>query len=102
MNALLRQLGYFAAAGVACFYVFVVLKGPNGIPTIQQKRDAIHQLEQRNDVLRQEITKLKDDIDRLDNSSEARDEAIRENTNKVRDRETVIYLPEGSSAPSRQ
>ncbi len=97
MGFLLRQLGYLAAAAVACFYVFVVLKGPNGIPTMIEKRHQIERMKQTNDDLRLEIQRRKTAIDQLKNSSDARDRAVREQTRKARKDDVTIYLPEGQS-----
>jgi cell division protein FtsB len=92
MLALLRQLGYLAAVGVACFYVFVALKGPNGVPAMMEKKEQIERLKQQNDTLRQEIERRRKYIDHLENSDETRERAIREHTHKSKGNETTIYL----------
>jgi cell division protein FtsB len=92
MNTLLRQLGFVAAAAVTCFYVFLVLRGPNGIPAMLEKRQQIERMKQENEAMRQEIEKKKIIIDQLENSSEARERAVREHTRKAKQHETTIFL----------
>ncbi|MBI5282155.1 MAG: hypothetical protein HY858_10770 [Candidatus Solibacter usitatus] len=102
MLALLRQLGYVAAAAVACFYVFIVLKGPNGLPVMMEKRQRIERMKQENDTLRMEIEKRRQAIEHLESSDEARERAIREHTHKAKGNETTIYLPEGETDKSQE
>lgn len=101
MSFLLRQLGFFAAAAVACFYVFIALKGPNGIPTMLEKRQQLERMKQENDSLRLEIQKRRIAIEQLQNSDEARKRAVREQTRKSMQGDVTIYLsdPPASSAP---
>lgn len=97
MISLLRQIGYVAAAAIAFFYVFLVLRGPNGIPTMLERRQQIERMKQENNALREEAEKRKAHIESLKNSADARERAIRENTNKTKDGETTIYLPPAGS-----
>lgn len=92
MNRLLRQLGVMTAIAIAGFYAFVVLRGPQGIPAVMEKRRQLHKLELENDQLRQEIERHRHHIQVLERDPEAREREIRERTNKQRPDETTIYL----------
>lgn len=102
VTSLLRQLGFIAAAGATCFYVFVVLRGPNGIPAMMEKRHQIERMKHENEQLRLEIDKHKDAIDQLQRSPEARDRAVREYTGKAKKHETTIYLPDENDPAAPQ
>ncbi|WP_321472749.1 hypothetical protein [uncultured Paludibaculum sp.] len=102
MFSLLRQLGFVAAAAVTCFYVFLVLRGPNGIPAMLEKRHQIERMKQENEQMRQEIERRKVTIDQLEHSSEARDRAVREHTRKAKQHETTIYLNDENDPASPQ
>lgn len=103
MSFLLRQLGFVAAAAVACFYVLIALKGPNGIPTVLEKRAQLERMREENDALRLEIQKRKIAIEQLQNSDEARKRAVRELTRKSMQGDVTIYLsdPPASTASPR-
>lgn len=92
MSFLIRQLGFVAATAVACFYVFVALKGPNGIPTMLEKRQQLERMREENDSLRLEIQRRKVVIEQLQNSDEARKRAVREGTRKSMQGDVTIYL----------
>jgi Spy/CpxP family protein refolding chaperone len=98
MSFLLRQLGFVAVAAVACFYVFVALKGPNGIPTMVEKRHQLERMRQENETLRIEIQKRKTSIEQLENSDEARKRAVRESTRNSMRGYVTIYLSDPPSA----
>ena len=92
MSFLIRQLGYLAVAAVACFYVFVALRGPNGIPTMIEKRQQLERMKQDNDALRLQIQRKKVVINQLQNSDDARKRAVREQTRKSMEGDVTIYL----------
>lgn len=94
MGRLLRQLAYVAAVAVTCFYVFVALRGPNGIPHALEKREEMQRMERENEKLRMEIKEHEEYIKKLKTDQETRERAIREHTNKQKADETTIYLPD--------
>jgi cell division protein FtsB len=97
MSFLLRQLGFLAAAAVACFYVFIALKGPNGFPTMIEKRHQLERMRDENEALRREIQRRKDAIEQLQTSDEARKRAVREGTRRAQPGDVVIYLSDPPS-----
>jgi len=102
MFTLLRQLGYLAAIAVGCFYVFIVLKGPTGIPAMLERRQQIERMKEENEELKQEIRRRDTSIRHLEQSGEAKERAVREHTHKSKDNETVIYLPEGQATQEKK
>jgi cell division protein FtsB len=102
MFTLLRQLGYLAAIAVGCFYVFIVLKGPTGIPAMLERRQQIERMKEENEELKQEIRRRDASIRHLEQSGEAKERAVREHTHKSKDNETIIYLPEGQQDPDKK
>ncbi len=99
MLAILRQLGYVAAVAVVCFYAFVALRGPHGVPQMMEKRQQLQLMEGENEKLRQEIRKHEEFIRKLETDATTRDRVIRERTNKQKPDETTIYLQEQGSQP---
>lgn len=100
MLTILRQLGYVAAVAVVCFYAFVALRGPHGVPRMIEKKQQLERMEGENEKLRQDIRKHEEFIRKLENDPEVRDRVIREKTNRQKPDETTIYLQE-PAAPAQ-
>jgi cell division protein FtsB len=94
MLALLRQIGYVAAVAMACFYAFVVLRGPNGIPAMLDRTSQVEKLEKEIKDLDTKIADKQNFINEVRKSPEVRDREIRRHLNKVKPGETLIYLEE--------
>lgn len=92
MSPLVRHLGFLAAAALACFYVIVLWKGPQGIPAMMQMRKDVLEQEAQNRKLRERLEHSKRRIRALENDPLEREKAVREGTNKQRPGETTIYL----------
>lgn len=92
MMALLRQIGYVAAVALACFYAFVVLRGPNGIPAMMERNRQAQKLEQEIRELDTRIQDKKNFLEEVRKSPELREREIRRQLNKVKPGETIIYL----------
>jgi cell division protein FtsB len=83
MLALLRQIGYVAAVAMACFYAFVVLRGPNGIPAMLDRTSQVQKLEKEIKDLDAKIADKQNFIKEVSKSPEVRDREIRRHLNKV-------------------
>lgn len=104
MMALLRQIGYIAAVALACFYAFVVLRGPNGIPAMIDRNHQVEKLEKEIHDLDSKIIDKKNFLDEVRKNPEIRDREIRKHLNKVKPGETIIFLedpPAPAKAPAR-
>ena len=94
MMALLRQIGYVAAVAIACFYAFVVLRGPNGIPAMLERTHQVQKLEQEIKDLDSKISDKQVFLNEVRKNPEVREREIRRQLNKVKPGETIIYLEE--------
>lgn len=92
MMALLRQIGYVAAVALACFYAFVVLRGPNGIPAMLERNHQVEALQKEIRDLDTKISDKKHFLDEVRKSPEVREREVRRQLNKVKPGETIIYL----------
>ncbi len=99
MSSLMRHLGFFAAAALACFYVIVLWKGPQGIPAMLRIRQEVIELEQQNRQIKEEIERRKQHIKSLESDPVERERAVREGTNLAKPDETTIFLSEEEPAP---
>ena len=94
MMALLRQIGYVAAVAIACFYAFVVLRGPNGIPAMLERTSQVEKLEKEIKDLDSRITDKQVFLDEVRKNPEVREREIRRQLNKVKPGETIIFIEE--------
>lgn len=102
MMALLRQIGYIAAVALACFYAFVVLRGPNGIPAMIDRNHQVEKLEKEIHDLDTQINDKKNFLEEVGKNPEVREREIRRHLNKVKPGETLIFLedqPASSAKP---
>jgi cell division protein FtsB len=94
MLALLKPLGYIAAAVLLCAYVFVLLRGPQGLNAMLEKRRQVREMEKSNAALREEIQRLRKRLDGIASRPDEQERIIRERTNKVKPGETIVILPD--------
>lgn len=102
MPSLLRQLGFFAAAALACFYIVVLWKGPQGVPAMMKVRQEVLEMERQNRELKEEIERRNQRINALKNDPAERERAVREGTNLAKPDETTIFLSEEEPAKPAQ
>jgi len=103
MMALLRQIGYIAAVALACFYAFVVLRGPNGIPAMIDRNHQVEKLEKEIHDLDAKIGDKRNFLEEVGKNPEVREREIRKHLNKVKPGETIIFLedpPASGSTPA--
>ncbi len=79
---------------MACFYAFVVLRGPNGIPAMLDRTSQVQKLENEIKDLDAKIADKQNFINEVSKSPEVRAREIRRHLNKVKPGETLIYLEE--------
>jgi cell division protein FtsB len=94
MLALLRQIGYVAAVAIACFYAFVVLRGPNGIPAMLDRTNQVEKLQKEIKELDTKIVDKQVFLNEVRKNPEVREREIRRHLNKVKPGETIIFLEE--------
>lgn len=98
MRAPLVRIAYFAAFLAAGSYAFFTLRGPHGIPWLLEKRREIHQMEDKNAQMDQEIERMRDRIKRLDSDPVEQELEIRERLKLVKPGEKVFITGKPESA----
>ncbi len=99
MKAPLVTTACFAAFLGAASYAFFTLRGPHGIPWLLEKQREIHEMEDRNAKLDQEIERMRDHIKRLESDPSEEELEVRERLKLVKPGEKVYITgkPAGSS-----
>jgi cell division protein FtsB len=89
MKSTVLRFGYGVAIAIAIVFAFVTLRGPNGLPELQRKRQEIRELEQRNVELERENRLKRERIHRLTFDSATQEMVIRERLGKYKPSERV-------------
>ncbi|MCC7496690.1 MAG: septum formation initiator family protein [Bryobacterales bacterium] len=100
-KAAARKIGLFIVATLAAVYMVNTLRGPQGIPALIEKQRAIHELQEKNANLRQEIETKRERLKRLDESRSEQEQEIRKRLKLLRPGETSFILPEGGAGASQ-
>jgi cell division protein FtsB len=73
-------------------YAFIVLRGPNGLPGLYNKREQIRQYEQANQKLQREIEEKQERIQRLQENEGELDYEIRQRLKLAKPGEKIFVL----------
>jgi cell division protein FtsB len=95
------KFGYLLAVLVAAGYAFVTLRGPQGIPALQEKQKQIRAIEQQNAGLAREIELRRERIRRLKEDDSEQELEIRQRLKLVRPGEKVFILQEPAAHRSQ-
>jgi cell division protein FtsB len=93
-----KTVFYLAALLSMGGYAFSVLRGPQGIPSMQENQRRIRESEQINEEFKRRIREYNLENERLQISPEEREKAVRKHTNKQKPGETTIILPHDAEA----
>jgi cell division protein FtsB len=94
MKAPLAKFAYVVAFLMVVCYAFVTLRGPHGVAALMEKRRQIHELEQQNVRLDQEIERKRDHIKRLTDNPGEQELEIRERLKLVNPNDKVFIIGE--------
>jgi cell division protein FtsB len=94
MSFLFRQLAYVAAFVLVGLYVFTMLKGPQGVPAMLERRQELLKTERENEALRKQIEEQKRYLEQLAEDPATRERVVREKTGKQKPNETTIIYDE--------
>lgn len=96
MKAPRSQVAYVAAMMALATYAFVTLHGARGIPALLDKRHQIQEMEKRNAAVAQDIERLKEHIQRLEDNPAEQELEIRDRLKLVRpgDKVFITGVPE--------
>jgi cell division protein FtsB len=101
MNATLRRFGILAAFALIGVYAAVVLRGPQGLPALAEKRRTIRELQEQNASLMREIRQKRERIQILKSNANAQEMEVRKEFKLQRPGETTFILPEPAAAPAQ-
>lgn len=85
------RFAYIATLLVVAVYAFVTLRGPQGVPSVIAKQHEIQDLENKNQLLHDEIERKKDHIRRLSEDPAQQELEIRERL-KLVDPKDKVYI----------
>ena len=93
----LRPLAAVAALAGLSAYATIMLKGPQGIAALQEKRREVRMLEEQNADLQRDIDAKKLRIERLKHDKDTQELEVRKRLKMDHQGDTVFVLPEGST-----
>ena len=92
MKASLAKFAYVVAFLMVVSYAFVTLRGPHGVTALMEKRRQIHEMEERNLRLDQEIERKREHIKRLAENPGEQELEIRERLKLVNPTDKVYII----------
>ena len=93
-----RRAGYIVVVGVALVYGMVVLRGPQGVSALLDKRREVRQLEEQNAAKAAENERRRERIRRLEQNSTEQELEIRKQLKLLRPGETTFILEDPKAA----
>jgi len=100
MKSVLVRFGYTVGLLVAGFYVFLTLRGPNGIPRVIERRRVIREVEEQNADLARLNQLLRERNRRLASSPTEQELEIRQRFKYSRPGDTVFIITGEDPKPS--
>lgn len=91
---IIRRFGIIAAFILVGVYAVVVLRGPQGVNALMEKRREIRELQEQNATLARENLRKKDRIQRLKDNPSEQEMEIRKQLKLLKPGETSFILPE--------
>lgn len=98
MKNAVRRTVFLLVVAVVGVYGFLALRGPQGIPALQEKWREIRTLEEGNAAIQRENQYRRDRIKKLQESPSAQELEIRKNLKLNRPGETSFILPDAPKA----
>ncbi len=100
LRSILRPLAAVAALAGLAAYATIMLRGPQGVTALQEKRQEIRSLEEQNANLARDIAAKKQRIERLKNDPSLQELVVKERTGMVHQGDTTFKIL-GSEKPSK-
>ena len=98
LSQLTRKRVPLLLAGTVGVYIWIAIKGPQGLQTLLEKHQEIRQLEEQNANLRLENERRRERIGRLADSQSEQEMEIRKQLKLLRPGETTFILPGGGAS----
>jgi cell division protein FtsB len=86
------KTAYALVVLLGVIYAFIVLRGPNGIPGLLDKRQLVHEYEESNLQLQKEIERREQRIERLESNPAEQEYEIRQRLKLAKPGEKVFIL----------
>lgn len=94
----LQKIGVFTVLTLSSAYVYVALRGPQGLPALQDRWTEIRKLQAQNAELSREVQLRSERIQRLRDNPAEQELEIRKRLKLQRKNETTFITPDGESA----
>ncbi|MCC6392852.1 MAG: septum formation initiator family protein [Bryobacterales bacterium] len=89
----LQKAGFLSVLTVCGVYVYMALRGPQGLPALQEKWQEIRRMQQRNAELERDVEQRAARIQRLKESPAEQELEIRKRLKMLRPGETTFIIP---------
>ena len=99
--SVISKAGMFVVATLACVYIYSALRGPQGLPALQQRWQEIRTLQQQNADLASEVQRKADRIRRLKENPSEQELEIRKRLKLLRPGETTFIIPDEQGSSER-
>jgi cell division protein FtsB len=99
LRSILRLLAAVAALAGLAAYATIMLRGPQGLTALQEKRQQIRALQERNANLTRDIAAKKQRIERLKNDPSLQEVEIEQRTGMVHQGDTKFKIPAPNGRP---
>lgn len=97
MSGMVQRFGFLAAFALLGTYAAVVLRGPQGLQALAEKRRVIRELQEQNATLKSGNQQKRDRIEILKHNAEAQEMEVRKEMKLQRPGETTFMLPENKA-----
>ncbi|HUQ95688.1 MAG TPA: septum formation initiator family protein [Bryobacteraceae bacterium] len=89
----LHKAGVFTVLTLSSVYAYIALRGPQGLPVLQEKWQEIREMQQHNADLKRDVDARAERIRRLKESPAEQELKIRERLKMLRPGETIFIIP---------
>lgn len=96
----LRTIGVVSVVALSSAYVFMALRGPQGLSSLEEKWHEIRELQQHNADLRRAVELRSDRIKKLQESPAEQELEIRKRLKLMRKGETTFITPDAAESES--
>ena len=100
LRSILRPLAALAALAGLAAYATIMLRGPQGLSALAEKRREVRELEEKNANLMRDIELKRQRIERLKHDRSAQELEIRKRLKLQRPGETSFVLPDQPNTPA--
>jgi cell division protein FtsB len=94
----LQKVGVLTALTLCGVYVYVALRGPQGLPAVEERWTEIRDLQKRNADLKRDVDSRSDRIRQLQDSPSEQELEIRRRLKMLRKGETTFIIAPGGAA----